>query len=404
MITDKPNPRGPQLAARRVRPADARELAAALREADEAGLAVVPHGAGAQQYVGNPPSRVDVILETRALDGIVEHTPADLTVTVRAGARLADLQAALGAAGQRLTLDPPHALDATIGGLIATNASGPRRAKYGTLRDLVIGMRVALVDGTIARAGGKVVKNVAGYDLNKLYIGSLGTLGVIVEATFKVLPLPAQEAALAARFVSLRRASEAAVAIAHTGLRPAALEAHDLDDDPRLVVVADGHEPAVERVLAETSRIAREYGARSVDRASDVETALAPSRGLIESEALILRASVPLAAQGPFVDEIRRIAHDRTAGVALAAHAGNGIVRARLSGEAEAVSRAAVEMFALAKTVEGDAWCERVPDALRDVVRDAWFGEPPGFFLMRRIKREFDPRDTLNPGRFVGGI
>ena len=390
--------------ARRVRPGDAAELARALREADEASLAVVPTGAGTQQYVGNRPRRVDLVLETTSLSGIVEHTPADLTITVRAGTPFADLEAHLHASGQRLPLDPPHRERATVGGLMATNASGPRRAKYGTLRDLVIGTRVALVDGSITRAGGKVVKNVAGYDLNKLYLGSLGTLGVIVEATFKVLPLPAREAAIVAAFPSLRAATEAGVALARTSLRPAAVEAHDLDRTARLVVAADGDAAAVQRVLSDAARIASEHGATSVEPASDLESALSSSRRLVESaDGVVLRASLPLAAQAAFVDEVRRIAGDR-AMATIAVHAASGIVRTRLTGDSDALRQASLDVFAMAKTLEGDAWLEHVAEALREAIGDVWFGEPPGFFLMHRIKQEFDPRGTLNPGRFVGGI
>jgi glycolate oxidase FAD binding subunit len=389
----------------RVRPDDARELARVLRESDESGVAVVPVGGGTKQYVGNPPARVDVVLETRALAGVVEHNPADLTITARAGTALAELQAHLRHAGQRLPLDPAHAEGATIGGVIAANASGPRRAKYGTLRDLLIGTRVALVDGTIARAGGRVVKNVAGYDLNKLYIGSLGTLGVIVEATFKVLPLPEREAAIEGRFPTLRAACEAAVALAHTALRPAAVEAEDIGGAPRLVVAADGHPPAVSRVLDDARRVMGEHGASAVEPIVDVDASLAASRRIVEStDGVILRASVPLGAEPAFVGELRRIATDRGVTLGVAAHAANGIVRAAIGGERETLRQAALDVVALAKTVEGDAWCERVAESMRDAIGDVWFGEPPAFFLMRRIKHEFDPRGTLNPGRFVGGI
>ncbi len=387
------------------RPGTAEALAAILRAADAAGHAVVPQGTGTQHYVGNPPARVDVILDTTALAGIVEHTPADLTVTVGAGTRLSDLQAALARAGQRLPLDPAHAESATIGGLIATNASGPRRERHGTLRDLVIGTRAALVDGTVTRAGGKVVKNVAGYDLNKLYIGSLGTLAVIVEATFKILPLPAREAALVATFPALRDAIAAGVAIARTPLRPAALEAHDLGDSPALVVVAEGEAAPVARVLEDAARIAREHGAVSVEWRDDVEALLDATRRLPEhAEGLLLRASLPIKAQVAYVEELRRMAGERGTRLALAAHAGAGIVRARLNGAPAALRETVLGASAVVKGLEGEAWIERMSRPLRAVFPDAWLGEPPAFFLMRRIKREFDPKGTLNPGRFVGGM
>ncbi len=392
-------------AARTLRPPSASELARALREADEAGLAVIPRGSGSQQYVGNPPARADLVIDTTALAGVVEHTPADLTVTVAAGTRLADLQTVLARAGQRLPLDPAHQDVATIGGLIATNASGPRRQRHGTLRDLVIGTRVALVDGTIARAGGKVVKNVAGYDLNKLYLGSLGTLGVVVEATFKVLPLAKREEALVATFASLRDAIETALAIARTPLRPSALEAHDLGEAPTLVVVAEGEDAPLARVLEDAARLARERGARQVERRGDVEALLVRTRAVPESEeGVLLRASLPIAAQPAYVDELRRMAREHQVELGLGAHAGVGVVRARFRGEPDTTPGAALAAAAVAKSLEGDAWVERVAENLRGRIPDVWYGEPPGFFLMRRIKGEFDPKGTLNPGRFVGGI
>ena len=391
-------------AARAVRPTSARALADTLRDADAEGLAVVPRGNGSQQHVGNPPSRADLVLETTALSGILEHNPADLTVTVAAGTSLRELQAALARAGQRLALDPPGAEAATVGGIIATNASGPRRQRHGTLRDLLIGTRAALVDGTIARAGGKVVKNVAGYDLDKLYIGSLGTLAIVVEATFKVLPLPAREEALVARFDDLRDAVACGAALARTALRPAALEAHDLDGDATLVVVAEGEAAPVARVLDEAARIAREHGARATERRADVEGLLAVSRAIAGGDGAVLRASLPLAATSAYVAALRQSGAERTVRGGVAAHAGAGIVRARFAGDAEAVREAVLAAAALAKSLDGDAWIERASDPLRDALPDVWLGEPAAFFLMRRIKHEFDPKGTLNPGRFVGGL
>src|SRR5207244_7858793 len=155
----------------------------------------------------------DLELRTTRLAGIVDHVPADLTVTPAAGTRLADLASALANAGQFLPLDPPHAEEATVGGVIAADSNGFWRARYGGVRDLLIGTRTALADGSVVRSGGRVVKNVAGYDLNKLLVGSLGTLGVIVEATFKVLPLPAARDGRLGRFENAADAFAAADAI-----------------------------------------------------------------------------------------------------------------------------------------------------------------------------------------------
>ena len=199
-------------------PASVDELSAAVRAASQAGATVIPWGGGTRMSLGFPPRAADLVVQTERLSEIVEYEPADLTVTVQAGMRLADLQARLRAEGQMLALDPAAADRATIGGLIAANASGPLRLLYGTARDLVIGTRVVNADGVISKAGGRVVKNVAGYDLNKLYVGSLGTVGVIVELSFKLHPLPQAQGMLLASFAS---AEDAAAAIAHADALPA---------------------------------------------------------------------------------------------------------------------------------------------------------------------------------------
>ena len=158
-------------------PASVDELSRAVRAASQTGATVIPWGGGTRMSIGFPPRAADLVVQTEKLREVVEYEPADLTVTVQAGMRLSDLQARLRAEGQMLALDPAAADRATIGGLIAANASGPLRLLYGTARDLVIGTRVVNADGVVSKAGGRVVKNVAGYDLNKLYVGSLGTVG-----------------------------------------------------------------------------------------------------------------------------------------------------------------------------------------------------------------------------------
>src|SRR5262249_49798297 len=151
-----------------------------------------PRGAGTHQHLGGVPARADLVIETARLVGITDYEPADYVVAVRAGTPLADVQAALGEHGQWLPIDPPRSRPATMGGIIAANRNGPRRLLYGSIRDMLIGIRVALPTGEVIKAGGKVVKNVAGYDLTKLFIGSLGAAGVIVEATFKISPFPGE--------------------------------------------------------------------------------------------------------------------------------------------------------------------------------------------------------------------
>jgi len=170
------------------------ELARCVAAAHAADLAVIPAGNGSQLHVGRAPTRYDLALSTQKLTRVLAHEAADMTVTVEAGITLAQLNALLASAGQRLPLDPPHPELTTIGGLIATDACGPLRLAHGKVRDLLIGVTVVLADGTPTHGGGRVVKNVAGYDLMKLFTGSFGTLGIVVEATFKLRPLPEHEA------------------------------------------------------------------------------------------------------------------------------------------------------------------------------------------------------------------
>lgn len=212
------------LPGQRETPGSPEALAAILAAANSDGRAVAPIGGGTQLALGMPPRTVDIALDTTGLDRVVEYEPADLTVTVEAGMRFDALQKLLGEQGQFLALDPPAVEGATIGGLIATNASGPLRFSSGTARDLVIGCRVANADGVLTRAGGRVVKNVAGYDLDKLYIGSLGVLGVLVELSFKLAPLPPATGSVVGAFGSALGAREALREVVRSPLTPLAVE------------------------------------------------------------------------------------------------------------------------------------------------------------------------------------
>src|SRR5947208_2316906 len=181
----------PDASAQIVTPASEEDLARVVAEANRRGLKVTPRGGGTKLEWGNPPERVDLVLSTLGLSRVVEHAHGDMTVTAEAGCTYGALQMHVARRGQRLALDNLFPDRATLGGIMATNDSGALRVGFGSLRDLVLGVTVALPDGTLARSGGKVVKNVAGYDLPKLMVGAFGTLGVITQATFRLHPLPA---------------------------------------------------------------------------------------------------------------------------------------------------------------------------------------------------------------------
>jgi glycolate oxidase FAD binding subunit len=383
----------------RLRPADIAGCARAVAESAAASRSLRVRGGGTKDHVGEL-LPTDAVLDTTALAGVVAHVPGDLTVTVAAGTRFGELRSALARAGQFLPLDPPHADAATIGGIVAANSTGFWRARYGGVRDLLIGTTSVLGDGTVARSGGRVVKNVAGYDLNKLFVGSLGTLGVLVECTFKVLPRPPVSAGALAQFARSADAFAAADAIVRTSARPAALA---ISGGPRgsweLLLQADGDAAPVARTLELLSQAARGHGttAQQNDEVPALLTELNDISG--RGSGTVVRAALPLAAQPAFAATAVRVE-----GFAeLVADAGSGIVRVVLSGDDTAMLDGAGALLAAARVCGGSARIERRPESLRARLT-AWGGsEPAGRFIMHRLKEAFDPRGILEPGRSAAG-
>jgi len=385
-------------------PADADQISAVMRLCGEAGAAVTPWGGGTAMAWGNVPRRLDVVLRTERLAALGEHDDANLTATVQAGMTLDALAARLAQRGQFLALDPPRPDRATVGGVVAANTNGPRRMAYGGVRDLVIGMRLVLATGEQIKAGGKVVKNVAGYDMCKLFVGSLGTLGVITEVTFKMAPLPERGATIVCH-----GAPAAAFALVDTlfasTLQPSAI-----------AVMNRPPSPIPMRGAATVTAVAVEGFAEAVDRHVRDVTAMATTAGL-EAEVVtdgahqaclgavrdfplpldrdaLLRLTVPLGAVGAAVEALS----DLDGGLSYLAHAGSGTIWIR------AESSRAAEVFAaigrLAGAHRGHAVLAAAPQAVkRDL--DVWGPPPPALGLMQEIKQRFDPRGVLNPGRFV---
>src|SRR5207247_503230 len=213
-----------------IEPGTEKELAEVLRLSNAAGLAVIPRGGRTKLGWGNPPARADLVLSTARLNEIIEHAWADLTVTVEAGCTIQRLQETLAQHGQRLALDPLWPEKATIGGVLSANDSGALRLRFGALRDLIIGATIALADGTLASSGGKVVKNVAGYDLPKLVTGALGTLGVITRAVFRLHPLPRNTRSFSVAAASAEEAKRFVVAVQDSKLAHTSLQCHFSDD------------------------------------------------------------------------------------------------------------------------------------------------------------------------------
>jgi len=373
-------------------PKDPAECARVLADAAGERRTVRITGSGTKSYLGDV-GATDIELSTERLAGVIDHVPADLTVTLAAGTRMADVKAALAQAGQFLPLDPPHADEATVGGVIAANSNGFWRARYGGVRDLLIGTRTALVDGTIARAGGLVVKNVAGYDLDKLLVGSFGTLGVIVEATLKVLPLPEKSDGLVARFARAADAFATADAVVRGPSRVEACVVERTADGPWAVAVqARGSDPTVKRAMSDARR---DVAARRGEAAEPADELGAmrelPARA---SEGALVRVSLPLAAAAAFAESAVRLESFAT----LVVDAATGIARVHVVNDDDAVIRDAEALLLAARMVGGAGRIERRAEQLHSRLR-TWPNRPNGDFLMRRIKEAFDPAGVLEPGR-----
>jgi glycolate oxidase FAD binding subunit len=396
----------------RLTPASADELAAALHAADEKGEAVAPVGGGTQLDLGMPPTRLDLVLETTQLNRVVEYEPADLTVTVEAGMRFDALQKLLGAQGQFLALDPSAQDGATIGGLIATNTSGPLRFAHGTARDLVIGTRVANPDGTLTRSGGRVVKNVAGYDLNKLYVGSLGTLGIIVELSFKLAPIPPASATVVGAFSDVNAVRGFLGVLVRSPLSPLAIEllspgaaASASTGAPSgkvaVAVRVGGYAPAVERQVRELPALIAEHGGAPVETRDSVWEDLAYMRVDAHQRDVVLKAAAPLAESTRLVDILeRRLSQFQPV---VWAHAGTGVAYAACDAPADPSAIADARRDVMALGSNASLVVERCPTELKSAI-DVWGDPGSSVAIMRALKTKLDPRGTLNPGRYVGGI
>jgi glycolate oxidase FAD binding subunit len=382
-------------------PGTPEELARALKTATEAGLHVIPRGGASKMEWGNPPRAADLVMSTRRLNRIVEHAWADMTVTVEAGCTVQQLQQTLAAHGQRLALDPLWLDTATVGGILATNDSGPLRIRYGSLRDLLIGITLALPDGTLAKSGGKVVKNVAGYDLPKLAIGSLGTLGVITQATFRLHPLPRVTRTLCFRAQDYRAMSDVLSAVLDSTLVPTGLQVRAADSGPPEIDVRfEGTAAGCEQQLAQTLRLAA--GAEQVEPSTDVwNTRVGLWNG--NEPSLVAKFSLLSASIGVFFDLLKATSQKlHLSWRAVAQAVGVGLLR--LEGPSCSALLAAVQdLRQNLQQSGGSLVILRCPAEIKSQT-DVWGSAGDALQLMQNVKAQFDPTGTLNPGRFIGGI
>jgi glycolate oxidase FAD binding subunit len=402
-----------------VLPGSVEEVAAVVAQAAEAGVPVVPWGGGSAIGVGVPPARAGLVLVLTRLAALVEHEPGDLTATAQAGIPFAALQAALRARGQWLSLDPPDAARATLGGVLAANASGPRRHLYGTARDLLIGVTVVTADGTVVRGGGKVVKNVAGYDLPKLFIGSFGTLGVIVEATVKLRPLPDDERLVAVRFERLQDAGAALRALLGSELIPNAVDLLDapsgaaLGLPPAAATLAVGFDGLGEQVDWQIAELASVVvpcgGAKPAPLPPQTWERLASAaRDAFEAPAAVMTLSVLPGVVADTMEHGAEAARKRGLASAWCAHAGVGHVTATLQAERPRSDPSPVAAVlegwrAAARAGGGHASVTWAPLPVKSAL-PVWDDAGAAGRLMQRIKAQLDPNNVLNPGRFIGGI
>ena len=411
-------------------PSDRRQVGEVMRWAADNRVTVFPRGGGVMLGLGNPPGRVGLVLDLSRLNRVIDYQPGDMTVSVEAGVTLAELQRELAGARQLAPLESPLPERATVGGVLATGCVGAMAHAYGPPRDWLIGIGVVGADGVATKAGGRVVKNVTGYDLNKLYTGSLGTLAVIVEATFKVSPRPPDECMLAAAFGSMSDAVAAGRAALNLtagplsylavtgGLAQYLLAAAGLGDGPRdrmdglgLGFFA-GRAGAVRRRVEETSAFllgdAAASGAVRVDGA-----AAAAARQWVADvgwqdggvPALSVKLSVPRRVIPALADAVGRVGLAGTLPEVMA-DPGFGTVRVFFWGDFDddaGILATVAEIRRVAREYGGTAVVEVCHPSVKAQM-DVWGDAPEAMALMRRVKEQLDPYNLLNPGRFVGRL
>ncbi len=388
-------------------PATAEQVTAALRVCVEGEAVVIPWGGGTAMGIGNPPRRAEVAMALLGVNHLVEHDDANLTVTVATGMALANLQEIVARRKQFLPFDPPFPSRATVGGTVAANLNGPRRSFYGSVRDLVIGMKVVLGSGEQIKAGGKVVKNVAGYDMCKLFVGSLGTLGIITEVTLRVAPIPETTATVIAAG-ALPEVLQFVDQLSRSPLLPTAValaNSHAIDGERehwQVAVRCEGLAESVTRHLADSQAMAQQVGlsAEVLRDSADGQLWDRIRDFPLQTGRLVFRVTVPRAA----VSEGLRAIQDWSLSEFHSA-----ILCDPVTGTlwvAEPPSQTSPQRFAdllsLAQRCRGHAVILAAPADVKENI-DVW-GPTTTLALMREIKRQFDPKGLLNPGRFIGAL
>ena len=405
-------------------PASTAQASALLRAAAGLRLAVLPRGTGSKLAWGNPPERADLVVSTTGLDRVIEHAAGDLVASVEAGVSLDRLAEVLRAAGQRLAIDPPASIRGTVGGLLASGVAGPLRLRYGTGRDVLIGITVVRADGTVAKSGGKVVKNVAGYDLGKLFAGSRGTLGLITEATFRLHPLPAATA-----YVTAECAEPADCArLLEIALRaPVAPTAAELDwpspNAPIQLAIAIEGDPAgvTERAALLASLLADRASASTgpvkETAVSDTPPPWWGNGPAAQPDGTVLQVAFWADRIAQTLTDLRTAAQRTHVQQAVGGSAAAGLLHVALPAGPTADAGQVAALITSLRSALGHRELNdqptghparasvvvlHAPPAVTELADP--FGSVPALSLMRAVKQRFDPERMMSPGRFVGGL